>query len=281
MSYIITDDKHYKNIANAIRGKLSTDTQYHPEDMSIAINNIPSSADGTDDPVVGIYFTNPDKDGYPTKAKIVGWRLDNKETAFPIVFTDLKFKRLQTIEFLDCDFKLFQNYICQGLLSLTSIKLPDTLTSIENQAFSGCFSLTSIKLPNTLWRIGARVFQNCTNLTSIKLPDTLMSIGTSAFYQCPNLTSINFPNTLTSIDSSAFQNCRGLVDVTLANGFNCNNLDLSSSTKFTRETIVSWLNALADRTGLTAYKLTIGATNLAKLTEEDILIATNKNWTLA
>ena len=235
MSYIITDDKHYKNIANAIRGKLSTDTQYHPEDMSIAINNIPSSADGTDDPVVGIYFTNPDKDGYPTKAKIVGWRLDNKETAFPIVFTDLKFKRLQTIEFLDCDFKLFQNYICQGLLSLTSIKLPDTL----------------------------------------------MSIGTSAFYQCPNLTSINFPNTLTSIDSSAFQNCRGLVDVTLANGFNCNNLDLSSSTKFTRETIVSWLNALADRTGLTAYKLTIGATNLAKLTEEDILIATNKNWTLA
>lgn len=235
MSYIITDDKHYKNIANAIRGKLSTDTQYHPEDMSIAINNIPSSADGTDDPVVGIYFTNPDEYGYPTKAKIVGWRLDNKETAFPIVFTDLKFRRLQTIEFLDCEFK-----------------------SIPIDAFNGCSSLTSVSLPNTL-----------------------TSIGGSAFIDCTNLTSINLPNTLATIGSKAFISCINLVDVTLANGFNCNNLDLSSSTKFTRETIVSWLNALADRTGLTAYKLTIGATNLAKLTEEDILIATNKNWTLA
>ena len=63
--------------------------------------------------------------------------------------------------------------------------------------------------------------------------------------------------------------------------FNCKNVNLSMSSKYTRETILQWLNALADRTGQTAYKLTIGATNLAKLTEEDILIATNKNWTLA
>lgn len=281
MSYIITDDKHYKNIANAIRGKLSTDTQYQPEDMSIAINNIPSSVDGTDEPVVGIYFTNPDEDGYPTKAKIVGWRLDNKETAFPIVFTDLKFRRLQTIEFLDCEFKSFPANAFNGCSSLTSVHLPNSLTSIGSFAFNGCSNLTSINLPNTLTSISNNAFQECRSLTSVNFSDSLISIGGSAFYFCTSLTSINLPNTLTSISTSAFQNCGGLVDVILANGFNCNNLDLSSSTKFTRETIVSWLIALADRTGLTAYKLIIGKTNLAKLTDDDIAIATAKNWTLA
>jgi hypothetical protein len=44
---------------------------------------------------------------------------------------------------------------------------------------------------------------------------------------------------------------------------------------------VSWLNALYDRTGLSAYKLTMGSTNLNKLTNEQKAIATNKNWTLA
>lgn len=280
MSYIITDDKHYKNIANAIRSKLLVDTQYQPEDMSIAINNIPSAADGTDNPVFGIYLTNPD-DGYPTKAKIVGWRLDNKETAFPIAFTDLKFRRLQTIEFLDCEFKSLPGNAFSGCSSLTSVHLPNTLTSISNNAFQGCSSLTSINLPNTLTSINGYAFQDCLSLTSINLPNILMKMDVYVFRNCPNLTSINLPNTLTSINRGVFLNCPNLVDVTLANGFNCNNLDLSSSTKFTRETIVSWLIALADRTGLTAYKLIMGATNIAKLTEEDIAIATAKNWTLA
>jgi hypothetical protein len=56
---------------------------------------------------------------------------------------------------------------------------------------------------------------------------------------------------------------------------------VSSSTLFTIETLVAMLEALKDLTGQTAKTLTIGRTNLAKLTEEQIAIATNKNWTLA
>ena len=67
----------------------------------------------------------------------------------------------------------------------------------------------------------------------------------------------------------------------LEQGFNANDLDLSVSTLYTAETIVSWLEALADRTGQSTYTLTIGSTNIAKLTEAEIAIATNKNWTLA
>ena len=59
MSYIITDDKHYKNIAKSLRSKMQTDREYYPKDMAIAIDNIPSSADGTDNPITGIYFLNP------------------------------------------------------------------------------------------------------------------------------------------------------------------------------------------------------------------------------
>ena len=76
-------------------------------------------------------------------------------------------------------------------------------------------------------------------------------------------------------------NCPSLINVTIESGFNCNNLVLSASTRYTAETIVSWLEALADRTGQTTFKLTIGATNLNKLTAEQKAIATNKNWTLA
>lgn len=78
-----------------------------------------------------------------------------------------------------------------------------------------------------------------------------------------------------------FYGCKNLKNITIENNFNANNLDLSASTKYIRGTMVSWLNALADRTNQTTYELTIGSTNLAKLTSEDIAIATNKNWTLA
>lgn len=72
-----------------------------------------------------------------------------------------------------------------------------------------------------------------------------------------------------------------LTNVTLGDGFNCNGLDLSPSTKYSVDTIVSMLIALADRTGQTAYTLKLGAKNLAKLSDEQKAIATDKNWTLA
>lgn len=78
-----------------------------------------------------------------------------------------------------------------------------------------------------------------------------------------------------------FFNCTSLTDVTIESGFNCNGLVLSASTQYTAETIVSWFEALENRTGQVSFRLTIGNTNLNKLTAEQKAIATNKNWTLA
>ncbi|MEF2919691.1 MAG: hypothetical protein U0O22_04385, partial [Acutalibacteraceae bacterium] len=63
--------------------------------------------------------------------------------------------------------------------------------------------------------------------------------------------------------------------------FNTNGLNLSSSNKFTAETLVEILENLADRTGLASgYYISLGTANLEKLTDEQIAIATSKNWTI-
>ena len=76
------------------------------------------------------------------------------------------------------------------------------------------------------------------------------------------------------------EECTNLEVVTLGKDFNTD-LDLSSSTLYSTETIVSWLEALKNRTRMQVYTFTIGPENLAKLTDEQKAIATNKNWNLA
>ena len=90
---------------------------------------------------------------------------------------------------------------------LTSITIPDSVTSIGSYAFYGCSSLTSIKIPGGITSIGNAAFYNCRSLTSITIPDSVTSIRDSAFYNCQSLTSITIPNGVTSIDYNAFGSC--------------------------------------------------------------------------
>ena len=165
--------------------------------------------------------------------------------------------------------------------SIESVVIPNTVTNIGTYAFAFCPSLTSVTISNSVTSIDDNAFTFCRELVSITIPNSVTSIGRSAFYFCTSLTSVTIPNSVTSIGSSIFDYCNKIKNVTLGDGFNANNLNLSSSTLIERETMINMFNSLADRTGLTAYTLTLGSTNLAKLSEEDILIATNKNWTLA
>ncbi len=100
----------------------------------------------------------------------------------------------------------------------------------------------------------------------------------SMFTGCSNLTTVPQLNTsnVTSM-SSMFYGCSKLKSI-LMTGMKTN-FDISASTKFERTDLVTILNNLATVTS--TKKLTMGATNLAKLTDEDKAIATNKGWTLA
>ena len=159
---------------------------------------------------------------------------------------------------------------------LVEIHIPNSVTQIGIGAFESC-NFTSINLPSKLTVLDTGVFYNCHLLQSVEIPKGVTTIGWRTFYNCNSLKTLFIPNTLIDI-SDAFPICYNLEFVTLEDGFNGNNLILSASTLYSVETMVSWFEALADRTGQATYTLTIGSTNLAKLTAEQLEIATNKNW---
>ena len=90
--------------------------------------------------------------------------------------------------------------------SLTSVDIPDSVTNIGQYAFSGCTGLTSVSLSNNITTINQYTFSGCTSLASVTIPDSVTSIGTSAFYNCSKLISVNVPSTVATIGSNAFYN---------------------------------------------------------------------------
>ncbi len=99
--------------------------------------------------------------------------------------------------------------------SLTSITIPDGVTSIGDSAFCTCTSLTSVTIPDSATNIGGLVFSHCYSLTSITIPDSATNIGGSAFYHCESLTSVTLGNSVTSIGSFAFYYCTSLTSITI------------------------------------------------------------------
>ena len=98
---------------------------------------------------------------------------------------------------------------------LTSITIPNSVTSIVDNTFYGCRGLTSIVIPDSVTTIGNDAFAGCTRVTSITIPESVTSIGNSAFVGCSGLSSITIPESVTSIGNGAFSNCLNLVNITL------------------------------------------------------------------
>ena len=88
--------------------------------------------------------------------------------------------------------------------SITSVALPNSITTIGGEAFSDCRKLTSIFLPQSVRNIDYSAFNGCTNLVSAYISDGVTSIGSSAFADCRSLYSITVPNTVKFIGTDAF-----------------------------------------------------------------------------
>ena len=105
-----------------------------------------------------------------------------------------------------------------GRCSLTSLVIPDGVTSIGDYAFSGCRSLSSVVIPDSVTSIGDWAFNGCKSLADIVIPSSVTSIGDYAFEGCSALTSIVIPNGVTSIGDCAFANCSSLTDIVIPDG---------------------------------------------------------------
>ena len=137
--------------------------------------------------------------------------------------------------------------------NLTSVTIPESVTSIGTRAFDDCRSLTSITIPESVTSIGTRAFDDCSGLnyaefasiealckiefgdymanplysahklyidgkevTSVTIPESVEEIKASTFAGCSDLTSITMPEyVITSIGEYAFYNCSSLTSITI------------------------------------------------------------------
>lgn len=97
-----------------------------------------------------------------------------------------------------------------GCSDLTSITIPNSVTSISTIAFYGCSGLTSITIPNSVTDFGVYSFSGCTGLTTITIPNSVTEINYHVFRDCSGLTTINIGKNVTSIGLYVFAGCKNL-----------------------------------------------------------------------
>lgn len=100
---------------------------------------------------------------------------------------------------------------------ITSITIPDGVTTIGGGAFSYCAALSSITIPDSVTSIGGGAFAFCESLTSVTIPDSVTEIGEGAFSYCYNMESMYIPGSVTTIGAHAFEQS-GICAVTLGRG---------------------------------------------------------------
>lgn len=271
MAIVTTDDKHYRNIADAIREKTGEVTAYKPEEIPAGIGKVHKAGyaeghtdglsdgytvgynDGIDqgkaseyDRFWNAFQNNGKRTGYGRAFYGEGWNETSYTPKYDMQPTDANqmyaSSNISGIEVTTVDFSKatagdYMLYNCPKLTRLPTISVV-SLAGLNN-TFSWDGALHTID----------------------KL--VLKSDGTQTF-------------------TTTFQSCGALTNLIIEGTIGNNGFNVSGSTKLTHESLMSIINALQDKTSVGGtWSVTLGATNLAKLTDAEKAIATQKGWTLA
>ena len=102
--------------------------------------------------------------------------------------------------------------------SLTSVEIPEGVTTIGDYAFDTCRAMQSIAIPSTVTNIGENAFWGCSSLISVAIPGGVTEINERTFYGCSSLTEVVIPEGVTEIGGYAFNGCSALTSVTIPEG---------------------------------------------------------------
>ena len=188
---------------------------------------------------------------------ITGYTGSGGDVIIPSTINEVQVEHIGSDAFYNCS-------------SLTSVTIPDSVTSIGEAAFEDCTGLTSITIPNSVRNIGRKAFYKCSSLTSITIPESVEGIGDYAFYGCSSLTSIEFEGTskITSIEMSAFGCCNSLESITIPNSVtNIGSKAFYDCSSLTSVTIPDSVTSIGDSafdvcTGLTSITIPDSVTSI-------------------
>lgn len=175
------------------------------------------------------------------------------------------------------------------------VVIPDNVTSLSGNSIRGFKEHAEIKSitfggTSAVTEIPTQAFVSCSGVEYIELPASITRIAGYAFSGCSSLKTIVF-NSVPVIDymspsaANPFNYCTSLEDLQIPPDWTTN-LYISAGTYsftnvLTHDSMVAMIANLHDYTGGTAHTITLGATNLARLSAEEKAVAASKNWTLA
>lgn len=99
-----------------------------------------------------------------------------------------------------------KNIALAGLTNVTSVNIPDSVTTIGTYAFYNT-GLTSVYIPDNVTTIGAYAFQYCASLQEARLPDGITILNAATFASCNVLEHVNVPDSVVTIAGHVFSDC--------------------------------------------------------------------------
>ena len=153
-----------------------------------------------------------------------------------------------------------------GFHSLKNITIPNSVTSMTNNALRFCYNLQSISIPNGVTHIQEYSFDSCYSLQNISLPNSVTRIGTYTFYKCASLKNISIPNSVTSIENSMLSYCHSLQNISIPNSLtSIKGYTFSSCHSLQNISIPNSVTSIENGSFDSCYSLTLDLTKQTKV----------------
>lgn len=212
-----------------------------------------------------------------------GSTFNNCNALEDVIFNDNQKITISTNEFYNC-YNLKQQAFESILAHLSSSQ-----TQLTNNLFNGCRAITSVKIPSQITTLGSSVFSACSALETVEL-SAVTTVNRMVFSGCVSLKTVKFDVIASGLGinesgaNNMFYNCTSLEDIQIPVDWTTNmflsNGSATYTNMLTHDSMIAMLENLYDYSDGTTHTLTLGTTNLERLSAEEIAIGTNKNWTI-